>query len=84
MCRALRNELESSSNLADALGPTEATDGYLVGVLKLISLFDECQQHRRHIRDAAISLGIEGEKWGALVRGESSLTAGARSIDPPL
>jgi hypothetical protein len=70
-CRLLRNELESSQNLADALGPTEATDAYLIGIRKLVNLFDECQQYRRKIHDAAKSVGIDGAGWGAIVRGET-------------
>ena len=75
-CRFLRNELTSSQNLADALGPTDATDSYLIGTRKLVKLFDDCQQARRHIHDAAMSVGIDGAAWGSIVRGETSTGLG--------
>ena len=70
-CRVLKYELEASQNLADTLGPTEATDAYLIGIRKLVKLFDECQQARRRIHEAAMSVGIDGAGWGAIVRGET-------------
>ena len=69
-CRWLNQEIAASQNLAMACGPSDATDRYLIGVKKLARLFDECQQARREIRNAAMQVGVDPDMWQALVRGE--------------
>lgn len=70
MCRALKNEYESAHNLAAACGPNESTDRYIDATLKMLRLFDQAQEARRDIRQAAIAVGVDIPTWKALVQGE--------------
>ncbi len=71
-CDSYLTHYEQAHALAEALGPSELTDSYLVGVRKLMALWDEVSKTRAAIRKHAQSVGIAGDSWGALLRGQSS------------
>jgi hypothetical protein len=69
-CDSFLTAYEQAHALADTLGPSELTDKYLVGVRRLMTLWDEVQRTRAAIRKQARSVGITGDAWGSLLRGE--------------
>ena len=68
-CKELNYHWTEANNLHEALGASELTDAYLVSVRKLMALTDEVYRTRRQIRRMASEAGMDGDVWGALIRG---------------
>ena len=70
-CGAVAMHYAEANNLADALGPTAATDEYITAVLEFNKQYERVNIARKAIKKAAAESGISREQWLKLIYGNA-------------
>ena len=82
-CKAVYNELQFATRLAEYLGPSESVDAYSVAATALNNALTEAHSRRAELQAMAVEVGWSVDDFQMLIRGELTVAKQDPDTGPP-